>query len=101
MKYFRISTKSPTTEFEWVLTSDTLCGYTLDMGRERRGGFIFVWFKGDHPPPHVHIFKDGKLIAKVDLVNERLLEGTWDRRIKNIISEMIREGVFHEILEKN
>jgi len=29
------------------------------MGRKRIGGHLFVWWRGDHPPPHVHVY-DGK-----------------------------------------
>ena len=26
------------------------------MGKVRRGGFVFLWWKGDHPPRHVHVY---------------------------------------------
>ncbi|MBI2981331.1 MAG: DUF4160 domain-containing protein [Deltaproteobacteria bacterium] len=41
------------------------------MGRIRRGGYLFEFWAGDHPPRHVHVLKDRKLIAKVEL-DERL-----------------------------
>jgi len=38
------------------------------MGRIRRGGYIFIWWIGDHPPRHVHVFdNDGKIITRVNL----------------------------------
>jgi hypothetical protein len=38
------------------------------MGRARRGGYIFIWWIGDHPPRHVHVFdNDGKIITRVNL----------------------------------
>ena len=33
------------------------------MGRVRRGGFVFVWWKGD-APHHVHVYREGKLVVK-------------------------------------
>jgi hypothetical protein len=38
------------------------------MGRIRRGGYVFIWWKGDHDPSHVHVYgKSGKLISRVNL----------------------------------
>jgi len=34
------------------------------VGRLKRGGFIFVWWKGDHTPRHVHAYRDGNLVVK-------------------------------------
>lgn len=46
------------------------------MGRKRQGGFFFVWFKGDHPPPHVHVFdKNEKLLGRIRLDNYEYMEG--------------------------
>ena len=64
------------------------------MGRIRRGGYIFEFWIGDHPPRHVHIFWDRKLIAKVEL-DERLtlMEGKIDRRIREILKDLVKEGL--------
>ena len=38
------------------------------MGRIRRGGYVFIWWKGDHAPSHGHVYgKNGKLISRVKL----------------------------------
>ncbi len=38
------------------------------MGKARRGGYIFIWWIGDHRPRHVHVFdKNGRLITRVNL----------------------------------
>ena len=38
------------------------------MGRIRRGGYVFLWWMGDHAPRHVHVFdKNGKAITRVNL----------------------------------
>ncbi len=64
------------------------------MGRVRRGGYIFDFWVGDHPPRHVHVLKDRKLIAKVEL-DERLtvMEGKVSRRVRKILKTLAREGL--------
>ena len=38
------------------------------MGKVRRGGYMFIWWIGDHRPRHVHVFdKNSKLITRVNL----------------------------------
>lgn len=67
------------------------------MGRIRRGGYIFEFWVGDHPPRHVHVFKDRRLIAKVEL-DERLtlMEGKVSRRLRMILKSLIKEGALYE-----
>lgn len=64
------------------------------MGRIRRGGYLFEFWVGDHPPRHVHVLKDRKLIARVEL-DERLtlMEGKISRRVRKIIKALIKKGV--------
>jgi hypothetical protein len=46
------------------------------MGRKRRGGFYFVWFKGDHAPRHVHVFnRKNRFLGRVRLDTHQYLEG--------------------------
>jgi hypothetical protein len=45
------------------------------MGKLRRGGYVFVWWKGDHSPRHVHVYRDGKLVVKWDLDNQKAMRG--------------------------
>ena len=33
------------------------------MGKVRRGGYVFQWWIGDHPPRHVHVF-DGNFFDR-------------------------------------
>jgi hypothetical protein len=35
------------------------------VGKLRRGGYVFITWKGDHPPRHVHVYRDGKLVVKM------------------------------------
>ncbi len=44
------------------------------MGRKKANGFVFVTYKGDHLPFHVHIEKDGEEIGRWDIENQRTME---------------------------
>ena len=48
------------------------------MGKVRRGGFVFVTWKGDHSPYHVHVYRDGTLVVKWDLENDVAMKGEGD-----------------------
>jgi hypothetical protein len=63
------------------------------MGKLRRGGYVFVWWKGDHLPRHVHVYRDGKLVAKWDLDNKKAMKGTAPRRVIEIIKKLESEGL--------
>jgi hypothetical protein len=41
------------------------------MSKIRRGGFVFVTWKGDHPPRHLHVYRDRRFVVKWDLDNPR------------------------------
>ena len=62
------------------------------MGKLRRGGFIFVTWKGDHPPRHVHIYRDGRLVVKWNLDNQVARKGKVTDRILRLIAELQEEG---------
>lgn len=63
------------------------------MGKHRRGGYVFITCKGDHPPRHVHVYRDGKLIVKWDLDNQKSMKGAATRRIRELIGELEAEGL--------
>ncbi len=64
------------------------------MGRIRRGGYIFEFWIGDHPPRHAHVLRDRKLLAKVELDDRfTVMEGKIDRRIREILKELKKEGL--------
>lgn len=62
------------------------------MGRIRRGGYVFIAWKGDHDPEHVHVLKDGKLVAKWDLEKGEEIVGRANRRVRRLIRELQEEG---------
>jgi Domain of unknown function (DUF4160) len=63
------------------------------MRKLRRGGFVFVWWKGDHPPRHVHVYRDGKLVLKWDLDNKKAMKGSPTRRVIDLIEVLQSEGM--------
>lgn len=63
------------------------------MGKIRRGNYVFVTWVGDHPPRHVHVYRDGKLVVKWDLENRLAMRGEADRRIVKWITELEEEGL--------
>lgn len=63
------------------------------MGKLRRGGYVFVWWKGDHPPRHVHVYRDGELVVKWDLDAQKPMKGGASRRVLELIAELEREGM--------
>jgi hypothetical protein len=64
------------------------------MGKVRRGGFIFMWWIGDHSPRHIHVFdKNGRLITRVDLDTLQPMDiPKRERKILELIRELQREG---------
>ena len=59
----------------------------------KRGNFRFVSFKGDHSPKHVHVYKDGRMVVKWDLENGQAMKGSATRKVRQIINELINEGL--------
>ena len=62
------------------------------MGKIRRGNHIFLCWKGDHSPRHVHVYRSSKLVLKWDLENCQPMEGKASRRLLQLIEELVNEG---------
>lgn len=62
------------------------------MGKIRRGNYIFVTWKGDHPPRHVQVYRDSKLIVKWDLKNWIEMKGKMTKTILKHIETLVEEG---------
>ena len=62
------------------------------MGRIRRGGFLFITWKGDHRPRHVHVFRDGALVVKWNLEKGMPMIGKASKRLRRLISDLQQEG---------
>lgn len=63
------------------------------MGKVRRGNYVFLSWKGDHSPRHVHVYRDSKLVVKWDLENQQPMQGKADRRLRSLIEELENEGI--------
>ncbi len=66
---------------------------SLLVGRVRRGNYIFVDWKGDHAPRHVHVYKDSKLVVKWDLENGLPMKGKPPKRVVDLIHKLEEEGL--------
>lgn len=53
---------------------------------------MFVTWKGDHSPRHVHVYRDGVLIVKWDLDHGQPMTGKVTRRVRLLLEELEREG---------
>jgi len=50
-------------------------------------------WKGDHTPRHVHVYRDGKLVVKWDLDNQKPTKGEAPRQVLELIAELVSEGL--------
>jgi len=58
------------------------------LSPEFRGGYVFITWKGDHPPRHVHVYRYGKLVVKWDLDNRKAMRGKISRRALELLDEL-------------
>jgi len=65
----------------------------LCVGKLRRSGYVFVTWKGDHSPRHVHVYRNGALIVKWDLDNRKPMKGRATRRVRVLIEQLESEGL--------
>lgn len=63
------------------------------MSKVRRGGYVFLTWSGDHSPRHVHVYRDGKLLLKWDLENEKPMAGSATRKVLELIHQLDSEGL--------
>jgi len=64
------------------------------MAKVRRGGYIFEWWIGDHPPRHVHVSdSNGNLLGRVALENMEPIDA-WNppRKVVEIIRQLQDEN---------
>jgi hypothetical protein len=62
------------------------------MGKIKRGGDVFMSWTSDHPPRHVHVYGEGKLIVKWDLDNDMAMKGAASAGILRLIRALRSEG---------
>lgn len=64
------------------------------MGKVRRGGYLFIWWKGDHDPRHVHVFDNrNRLLGRVSVPELEQLDA-WrpPRKVVEILHALRDEG---------
>jgi len=49
-------------------------------------------WKSDHPPRHVHVYRNGKLVVKWDLDNKKAMMGAASRKLLDLIRDLENEG---------
>jgi hypothetical protein len=62
------------------------------LSKIRRGNYVFLTWSGDHPPRHVHVYKDGELVVKWNLDDWVAMEGEAPRRVIRLLTELVEEG---------
>ena len=62
------------------------------MTKIRRGSYVFITWKGDHSPRHIHVYKEGRLIVKWSVIEQMPMKGVASRRVRKLLRELIEEG---------
>lgn len=63
------------------------------MGKIRRGNYVFISWKGDHSPRHVHVYREGRLVVKWDLDNWRAMKGSATKKVLELLRQLQSEGL--------
>jgi hypothetical protein len=62
------------------------------MGKFRRGNYVFIVWKGDHSPRHVHVFRDGRLVVKWNLDDNCVITGRASARVRRLLENLRQKG---------
>jgi hypothetical protein len=62
------------------------------VGKVRRGNYVFLTWKGDHSPRHVHVYREGRLVVKWNLDDRVPMRGKPTGRVLQLIAELEEEG---------
>lgn len=61
------------------------------MGRIKLAGYIIESWMGDHYPKHVHVYKDGREVAKLQIPEMILLTGRLSKKLRKTIEKIVKE----------
>jgi len=64
----------------------------MQVGKVRRENYVFLTWKGDHSPRHVHVYRDGKLVLKWNLDAGVPMKGKATARLARLILELDKKG---------
>jgi len=53
----------------------------------------FIARRSDHPPRHVHVYRNGKLIVKWDPENRKPMKGKASAKVRESIEQLEGEGL--------
>lgn len=59
----------------------------------KAGGYVIRLYLQDHPPLHVHVFKDSREVARYDLEGRRFLAGSEARHQGRILVALRQVGL--------
>jgi hypothetical protein len=62
------------------------------LGKIRRENYVFLTWKGDHGPRHVHVYKDNRFVVKWDLDNGLPMRGRAPAKVLRLIAELEQQG---------
>ena len=61
--------------------------------RWKAGGYLILLYSNDHPPLHVHIYKNGRLVAKYDIENGTFMKLVTVRQKSRILAALRRAKI--------
>ncbi len=64
----------------------------MRAGKVRRENYVFLTWKGDHSPRHVHVYRDGMLVLKWNLDAGVPMKGKATARLVRLILELDKKG---------
>jgi len=59
----------------------------------KAGGYVIRMYERDHPPLHVHVFRDGREVARFDVENRRFMDGSDSRHAGRIERALEQVGL--------
>jgi Domain of unknown function (DUF4160) len=59
-----------------------------DVGRKKRGGYIFETYSGDHRPYHVHIYRGDEFVGRFDIENQIAMDGELSGQVQKYLEEL-------------
>lgn len=62
------------------------------MTKIRRSNHVFISWKGDHSPKHVHVYRDSILVLKWDLESDKAMKGKPSEKVLALIRGLQKEG---------
>jgi hypothetical protein len=65
---------------------------TRASARRGREPVIDLTWKSDHPPRHLHTYRDGNLVLKWDLDNKKSMKGRASPRVLRLVEALESQG---------